>query len=699
MIVDYKPYEDEMTRVVSKIRPTMTNSDIRKAILYSMRKRYKQEQCVIDNNYTKTKANNTLLDLANWINEREPICTSYGCMFKKPGKRPNPLIELVRSFMEARDLDKAKMFEYLEARMYELAEQYDLKQILDKRDTNSIYGCLGNSSCLLYNLYVAASITAQGRSSISTAILFFESFLSNNVKFGSLEEVVHFIDCVCSERPNRRYDDRRILNRNISVEECFVKIVTTCGDWRKGKIKWVPDYDDLDIIYKTLVSLDQEDINRIFYKNNLYAFLDNVVIMNGILYILKSLKTPYLSPNEVPTEIKVELDTLQDFFREYVYYPHMYVDRIDRCANMIKNIAVISDTDSAIVCFDQFYKYILNRIQGQDIPITNIEVDMINETINQVPKKELRYDFYNDEIIEKESMIKPFVIIPQNGLRYSIINIIAYICGNLVNEYIVEYTKCNHTWAPDKKCLLYLKNEFLFKRALLTMNKKNYATKQELKEGVILEDNMERSLDIKGLPINKSTINEAAKAELQKILYEEVLATPYINQNRIIERIAILEKQIEQSLRRGEKKFYKPAVIKAMNHYDDPLRIQGIRGAVIWNKVRENLEAIDLSSRNSISIVKVIITPINIEPLKETNQSVYEGFMELFQDIKLFPTNKKKEIRALSIPTEVNIPDWVKDYIDYRTISNDSISNFPFESVGINRLGANNINYSTIMKI
>ena len=78
-----------------------------------------------------------------------------------------------------------------------------------------------------------------------------------------------------------------------------------------------------------------------------------------------------------------------------------------------------------------------DRIQGQDIPITNIEVDMINETINQVPKKELRYDFYNDEIIEKESMIKPFVIIPQNGLRYSIINIIAYICGNLVNEYMV----------------------------------------------------------------------------------------------------------------------------------------------------------------------------------------------------------------------------------------------------------------------
>ena len=698
-MITYQPYEDEMVRIVSRLRPTMVNSDIRKAIQYSMNKRYKQEPCIIDNNYTKARANNTLLDLTNWINEREPICTSYGCMFKKPGKRPNPLIELIRSFMEARDIDKAKMFEYLKVHDYEMADQYNLKQVLDKRDTNSIYGCLGNSSCLLYNLYVAASITAQGRSSISTAILFFESFLSNNVKFGSLEEVVHFIDCVCSERPNRKYNDSLILNRNISAEECFTKIVMTCGDWRKGKIKWIPDYDDLDIIYKMVRSLDQEDLNRVFYKNNLYAFIENAPIMNGILYILKSLKTPYLTPNEVPEEIKVELDTLQDFFREYVYYPHMYVDRIDRCGNMIKNIAVISDTDSAIVCFDPFYKYILNRIAGQDIPITNIEVDIANETMYQVPKKELRYDFYNDEIIEKESMIKPFIIIPQNGLRYSIINIIAYICGNLVNEYIVEYTKCNHSWAPDKKCLLYLKNEFLFKRALLTMNKKNYATKQELKEGVILEDNMDKSLDIKGLAINKSTINEAAKAELQKILYEEVLASQYINQNRIIERIAILEKQIEESLKKGEKKFYKPVVIKAMNHYDDPLRIQGIRGAIIWNNVREDLAAIDLDTRNTISIVKVIINPTNIEPLMETNPSVYEGLMGIFQDTKFFPANKKKEIRALAIPTEVDTPDWLKNYIDYRTISNDSISNFPFESVGINRLGANNINYSTIMKI
>ena len=52
---------------------------------------------------------------------------------------------------------------------------------------------MGNASSVLYNLYVSASITAQGRAVISTATMFFESFLANNVKFGSLEEVLHFI--------------------------------------------------------------------------------------------------------------------------------------------------------------------------------------------------------------------------------------------------------------------------------------------------------------------------------------------------------------------------------------------------------------------------------------------------------------------------------------------------------------------------
>ena len=707
-MIQYPMYEDEMVRLVHSYLPHMTHEDIRRAVQYSMQKRYKETKCKIDNNYTKTQTTSTLLEMANWINEREPICTAYGVMFKKHNlKKPNPLTELVRSFMEGRDVYKKQMFEYLEAHDYTNVSKYNLLQLLSKRDANSIYGCLGNAACVLYNLYVAASITAQGRSVISTATMFFESFLANNVKFASLEEVLHFIDCVKSERKDRRFNDSVILDFPVSVDMCFAKIIRTCGDWRKGKIKWVPDIEDSKIIYRILKNSSQEDINRIFYKNNLYSFIDNSVIINAIRYILKLLKEPFLTPNKIPEEIQVELDALQDLMREYVYYPHMYIDRIDRCDNMIKDVCVISDTDSTIVSFDAFYHYVLDRVYMEDISILNMELDTRTEETYDVPKMERRYDFFTDEVIEKESNIKPFILIPQNNLRFSIINIIAYISGNLCNEYIELYTKHNHSWSPERKCLLYLKNEFLFSRALLTPNKKNYATNQELKEGVILEQDIKHSLDIKGLPINKSTLNDSAKAALQKILYEDILVTDHIDPTLIIEKIAILEKDIEESLRSGEKKYFKPLSIKAYSSYEDPMRIQGIKASIVWNRVRDpQLEAIDLDARNTIGVVKVQIDPSNIDRIRDKYPDVYDRFVELFMDQTFFKpginedyTPKKKEITTLAIPIDVDTPEWVSEFIDYKTIVNDNIGNFPVESVGIRRLGANNINYSTMMKI
>ena len=696
----YDLYKDEAVDLVHRLYPHLSMYDLRQAINYSMQKRYRDEKCQLDNNYTHQRADATLLDMANFINDKQPISTAYGVLFKRHGSKPHPLLDMIRDFTDSRDRYKQEMFKYLEAHDYVNVAKYNLAQLLAKRDNNSIYGCMGNASSVLYNLYVSASITAQGRAVISTATMFFESFLANNVKFGSLEEVLHFIYNVINERPRRRYKDYQILDYNVTVDLVFSKIMMTIGDWRKGKIKWVPDYEDARIIYYVINSLDQEDLNRLFYKNNIYTFMENTRVMNLIKTILRKLKVPYLSPNKVPEEIKVELDALQDLFREYVYYSHMYIDRIDRCNNMIKDVCVISDTDSTIVSFDAFYHFVLDKMIGETLAISELEVDWNSDEVRRVPAKEIRYDFYRDEVIEMESLIKPFILIPQNNLRYSIINIIAYISGNLCNEYVVEFTKSTHSWKEGRKCLLYLKNEFLFSRALLTPNKKNYATNQELKEGVILEQDQEHAMDIKGLPINKSTMNDSAKAALQKILYEDILMSKYIDQVKIIEKIAILEHTIEKSLRDGKKEYYKPLSIKALSSYEDPMRIQGIKASIIWNKLKgPDLEAIDLNARNTIDVVKVKITPSNIDLIYQDYPEVYDRLVQLFTDTSLFKDEKKKEITTLAIPTGVETPEWVKVFIDYKTIINDNITNFPFGSVGITRLGSNNINYSTIMKI
>ena len=132
IMIQYPMYEDEMIRLLHSYYPHMTINDLREAVNYSVNKRYKETPCVVDNNYTKTKTKSTLLDMATWINSRQPIVTAYGVMFKKHNfDKPNPLTELVRSFMEGRDKDKAKMFEYLKVHDYINAAKYNLKQLLE----------------------------------------------------------------------------------------------------------------------------------------------------------------------------------------------------------------------------------------------------------------------------------------------------------------------------------------------------------------------------------------------------------------------------------------------------------------------------------------------------------------------------------------------------------------------------------------
>ena len=706
-------YKETLKRMLSLNLPSLTNKELDEAIDYSMNKRYKAVPSKVYNNYTEKTAMNTLVELTDYIYSREPIVTAWGVLFKRHGVVPNPLTKLIHMFMLNRDKEKKIMFQYPKGS--EEFEEHNLLQLLAKVDTNAIYGALGNVACIFYNLHVAASITYQGRSYISAAIMFFEMFLSNNVKFASLNEVITFIDNVRCEKPNRHYDDRLILDRNIEPIEVLSQLVLTCGDFRHGKIKWVPDQRDLDIIWEQLNNLSQEDLNRIYYKNNLYEFLNNTSMTKALMYLLQSMTVPYLDPNETPDYIKVELDTFCDLLREYVFYNHQIIDRIDRNTNMIKNVSLISDTDSTIVSFDAFYNYTLGKIKetGVDIEISKYYIDGVsyfeddengNPTYRGVyyDEAEYDYDFYNEKRIEKERLINPLQIIPQDNLRYSIINIIGHCCGILCNEYIEGHTKMGNSYDKDRKTMMYLKNEFTFKRALLTDAKKNYAAIQTLQEGNIVPDANMNDLAITGLAIKKSTLPKETRDTLQKILYEDILKPEYIDQVKLVKDLAIFEDRIFQSLRSGEKSFYKPVSIKAIGRYEDPLGIQGIKASLIWNAVRDpELEAIDLDAKNNIDVVKTNINASTIETIRQDFPEEYDKISKLLSG----ETNKdlakvlKGQITTIAVPRNVKTPDWLTHLIDYTSITNDNIKNFPVESVGIRRLGKDNVNYSNILSL
>ena len=149
-----------------------------------------------------------------------------------------------------------------------------------------LYGTLGMYKSLIYNRNVATSITSMGRTYISTAGLFFEQFLADNVKYASLDEIIMFIKHVKSEKPRRKYRDCDILSRYISREELFARLVLNCGLMLENKVIWIPDEEELEIIWNLVCGLNQEELNRVYYKNNLYDFLDNMSMQKSIKYMM-----------------------------------------------------------------------------------------------------------------------------------------------------------------------------------------------------------------------------------------------------------------------------------------------------------------------------------------------------------------------------------------------------------------------------
>nr|WP_301066435.1 family B DNA polymerase [uncultured Duncaniella sp.] len=207
----------------------------------------------------------------------------------------------------------------------------------------------------------------------------------------------------------------------------------------------------------------------------------------------------------------------------------------------------------------------------------------------------------------------------------------------------------------------------------------------ELQEGNVVPE--EKSLEIKGMEaFVKSTSNAASQDQLKQILYNDILNSEVVDQLQVLKDIAVLEKEIFNSITKGEKKYFKPAKIRSAASYEAPMRIQGISAAYVYNALREpTMEVIDLTARNSIDIVKVDIDKKSVTKLRDRWPAIYEKALNLLAT-KEFADG----IRSIAIPLNEPVPEWILPFIRYAEIVNDNVAKFPLESIGLFRGSPNN---------
>ena len=71
-------YKQTMKDCISLYYPNMKEKDLDTILDYSINKRYKEESAVLNNSYTNKKANTTLLQMVDYILDRQPITTAFG---------------------------------------------------------------------------------------------------------------------------------------------------------------------------------------------------------------------------------------------------------------------------------------------------------------------------------------------------------------------------------------------------------------------------------------------------------------------------------------------------------------------------------------------------------------------------------------------------------------------------------------------
>lgn len=601
---------------------------------------------------------------------------------------------------------------------------------------------------ILFDLNIAPSVTSIGRSLISSAILCFEGFLGNNVKFGSLNDVLIFIDNVRMEYHDWKYNDYEVLGFNgfISPEECFNKIMMNCG------FKYIPTDQDMDTVWRIIQNCNQIELNRLFYKNNLYCFMDLPIARDLMVKIITEMKVPYIEPANPPKEIVNDLNALRDLLLEYVFYCHQYMDRMIRNKEMIKTVSIVSDTDSSFISLDAWYNYNIQYLKDYDCPIMHQQIDVYkfleeekkrkdyfwadtetpewyNAIDNRLAIKTLKvdsfgdivdqselaaieflddkkdYDFFSEEIINQRRAIDATKIIPQDNVKFALINIMCYILSSVINKYMIDFTKESGSYRGDAKCKINMKNEFYMSRIMLTDAKKHYASLQILQEGNYLGNGV---LDVKGIDcLTKSSTSKDTQKALKKILLEDMLTGNSVDQLKLIKDIAILEKTIYNDLLSGSKKYYKPATIKSMDSYENQgARIQGVKAAIAWNYVKCDLPGFDLGDRNAIDVIKVNVNKDTLESIKDEYPEQYQKLCKLID-----PKNQnladglkvcdlfKGKLDTIALPKDLPVPEWLRKLIDYQEIITDNLGNFPVSSAGIGQFGAKKANYSNVVRI
>jgi len=651
-------YCEEMTDILLKLNKDKTREEINDFVINTITNFDDVPDTV--NNFTLSnqyiqdeEVPMTLMKLLNLYYNKKPIMTSYGVIYNQHEVAHNLNAEFVNYLMSERKVAKAKQFEGLNEGNKIKESFYEMLQKTMKLLNNSFYGVKCEKNSVFFNKLDGPSITYTGYSIITTSILAFEMFLSNNIKYDNVSDIIVLMNRIINKETNKPI--LKILDKDkiIGRKETYNRMI---------KLLEEPKQEDLDLIKIYIKNLNKEECNKIYYCNNFYKFLDNSKMKKYIQNILEN--KVIINPNKIDDETIIWRDELWELINDYVVYDYQIFNRAIRAYNLKRKSILGCDTDSNFLYLKPFYNWV---------------------------DKTFGYKNYEG-----------------TDLDYTIANTAILFLSKYVQTALNRFT-ANCNIVKEKQPIINMKSELLYSRMMFTRNKKNYVGLLQSQEGNIINP---PKIDMKGLAIKKASVNNRTREVFTNLIKEKVLHSKKIDIVDCLDTFIKFEEEIYHSLMNGEITFCTPGKCNDFESYKDVYRVQSARASLIWNVlVPENT----IQTPAKVNVLK--LNPDKIENIKDKFPEKYNAINNILLKSKIIKKyNENGEeyeeeqnklcnygLNIIALPKSLEtIPDWIIPLIDTDTIIEDNIriGNVILESLGIFLTTFDNKeNYSTFITL
>lgn len=610
MLTFISEYVSQMYDCIKHKFSNEKEEELKKIITDIVNDRIIDVQCEIINNYKVTEARTSLVKLIDRLLAKTVVITGEGSLFKPESTvASKALLQL----LALRKLAKNKALGFKKAKDMVNYRKWNVIQNVYKLLVNSYYGLLGARSSLIYNKFLAASVTSTARTFITSVIMGFED-LTNNLLFFDINDFYKYAANLRKYITNFESMTDFVVDR----EALALRYISKFHKNNKSDNEKVKEY------FNNIT--DNNILLNFYYKNNLYDYLKIPKVHkrmmdlfdNDYSNIFHYMDNP-LKEMKTPDEIKAHNDIYSffNFIKDELYIPEYHSNRIKKLDYLKRENILLTDTDSVFLYLNKF-----NRFCRLSLPNYN-----------------------------ENNALNLFIFL---GTRLSEI---------VINKLAVESLNIPKDLAPK----IALKNEFIFSRVILTKNRRQYVAKGKWQEGRRLPDDIDA--EIKGLTLKKSSLHKRVRTFYNHLIHSDLL-NPTIDFGQLFTKLFnFRDEMYDDIVNKRSTDYCGTLKLNNLNSYANPDRMPVVRGVAIWNKLYPEKA---IQSGEKCGAYK-LIGLTKLKDLEKINDPYVRNCIKeaIFDD----PALAKKGANVICFPKSLETyPEWLSPFIKVESIINDNMS-------------------------